>query len=207
MIESLRKVKENPNFVKYTFSKSDEKSELLKTTNIANIKIGIATLYDKPYISNLNEIKDKKIAIAKKSSYYKEIQKNYPQIDFIEINDLNKALDSLSKEKIDAVIAKVPAISYNITNNNFPKIKISGTIDDVNFQLKLSVNQENKELLKLLDDAISLITEEERIAINNKYYSIVYHEKIDYYSLIKVLIPVLIIITLLVLNNRILKRK
>ncbi len=205
--EALKKIDENPNNVKYSFSRYDNTPKLLETIPIAHLKMGIATKFNKPYISNLNEIKNKKIAIAKNSIYYKQIKDLYPDIDFVRIDDLNKAMKYLNEDKVYAVIAKVPAIAYVISKENYQKIKISGIIDNVDFELKLVLNKENTKLLKLLNSSIALISDEERQEINNKYYSIVYQDKVDYTFVLKFLLPLLIIMILLIIYNFKLKKQ
>jgi polar amino acid transport system substrate-binding protein len=204
--EAISKIDENPNHVKYSFSKHDKKSKLLETIPIAQLKIGIATKFNKPYISDLNEIKNKKIAIAKNALYYEQIKKLYPDIDFVKIDDLNKAIKYLNEDKVYAVIAKVPAIAYVISKKDYQKIKISGTVD-IDFELKLVVNNGNKKLLKLLNESIALISDEERQEINNKYYSIVYQDQVDYTFILKFIFPLVLIIILLLIYSFRLKRE
>ncbi|TLP35221.1 ABC transporter substrate-binding protein [Arcobacter arenosus] len=204
--EAISKIEKNPNHVKYSFSKHDKKSKLLETIPIAQLKIGIATKFNKPYISDLNEIKNKKIAIAKNALYYEQIKKLYPDIDFVKIDDLNKAIKYLNEDKVYAVIAKVPAIAYVISKKDYQKIKISGTVD-IDFELKLVVNNGNKKLLKLLNESIALISDEERQEINNKYYSIVYQDQVDYTFILKFIFPLVLIIILLLIYSFRLKRE
>jgi len=205
--EALKKINENPNNVKYSFSEFDKKSKLLETIPIEHLKIGIATKFNKPYISDLNEIKNKKIAIAKNAVYYRQIKKLYPDINFVKIDDLNRAMKYLHEDKVYAVVAKIPAIAYVILNEDYQKIKISGTLDNIDFELKLALNKENKKLLKLLNRAIALINDEDRQEINNKYYSIVYQDKVDYTFVLKLLFPLLIIMILLIIYNLKLKKE
>ncbi len=205
--EALSKIDENQNNVKYIFSKYDKESDLLETIPIAQLKIGIATKFNKPYISNLKEIKNKKIAIAKNSLYYKQVKKLYPDIDFLEIDDLNKAMKYLNEDKVYAVIAKLPAIAYVIIKKNYQKIKISGTLDKVDFELKLAINKKNKELLELLNKSVALISDEERQEINNKYYSIVYQDQVDHTYILKFIFPLVFIIILLIIYSLKLKKQ
>jgi len=205
--EALKKIDENQNNVKYIFSRYDKNAELLETIPIAQLKIGIATKANKPYISNLKEIKNKKIAIAKNSLYYEQIEKLYPDIDFVKIDDINKAMKYLNEDKVYAVIAKIPAIAYVILKENYQKIKISGTIDNIDFKLKLAINKKNKKLLELLNKSIALITDEERQEIDNKYYSIVYQDQVDYIYILKFILPLIFIIILLIIYNLKLKKQ
>ena len=199
--KSIDEIKKNPNYVKYSFSKQDNKDSLITTDTIAEIKIGIATFIDKAYISNLSELGNKKIAISKYSNILPIIEKNYPNVNIQKVSNINEALSLLSQNKVYAAIAKVPALSYHITTNNYTNLKISGTLDE-KFEMKLAVNKENKQLLDLLNEAISMIHVQEKNNIHSKYYSIVYQTSVDYSWFYKIIIPLLVIIIFIVVTNR-----
>lgn len=199
--ESIKEIKKNPNFVKYSFSKHDNSKELTTTNTIASLKIGIATYNDKEYISDISELENKKVAISSSSSIFKTLKKEYPKIIFVEVRNINQALKALSNKEVYAAIEKIPVLSYQITKNNFANLKISGTVDK-KFEIKLLLNKDNEILLNLLNEAISMITDEDRDNINNKYYSIVYQTSIDYSWLYKVVIPLVAIIIFVIITNR-----
>lgn len=204
---ALKQIKEDANNIKYAFGKYDlEDKNTITSSNISSIKIALATLIDKDYISDLNELTNKKIAIVKYSSIYKEFKKSYPFIDFVETKNLDEALKKLNEKKVYGVVSKLPALTYNIKQNSFTNMKISG-IFDKKFNLRLLINRNNQELQSILNKTISTITKEERDEINNKYFSIVYEEKTDYSWAYRVFFLLSAIILIILVVNRKLKKE
>lgn len=204
--ESIEKVKENKNFVKYAFSKKDLSDKTTTTIPIIRVKIGIATLMDKPYISDITQLNGKRIALAKDALYAKQIKSNYPKIEFVDITDINEGLNLLKKRDVYGIVSKIPTLNYTISNKNLINIKIAGSFDE-RFEVKLLVNSENEMLLKLLNEAISTISQNDREIINSKYYSIIFQDKADYSNIYKVVIPLLIIIIFVIRSNRIMNKE
>ncbi len=199
-----KKIKENKNSVKFAFANYDLNEKVQTTDTITKINIAIATLNDKPFISNPQELEGKNVGISKFASYYQSLKNKYPNINFIEVKNLKENLNYLSKGKIYASIDKLPALSYNITQNSLTNIKISGTIGEPS-NIKLLVNNDNKLLLNILNKVITSISQDDISAINNKYYSVIYQTSIDYSWIYKVVIPLIVIILIIIITNRRLK--
>ncbi|WP_321470022.1 ABC transporter substrate-binding protein [Halarcobacter sp.] len=204
--KSLEKIKKNPNLIKYAFSKRDKTEITALTDSIAEIKIGLASFMDTPYISDINELNGKKIAIIKYTSYYKMIKKNYPKINFVEVKNAEEGILLLKEKKVYAIVNKIPALNYTISNKGLNDIKIIGSFDE-KYDLKLVVNAENKMLINLLNKAIATISEKDRESISSKYYSIVYQKNQDYKELYKILIPLIILLLFIFRSNRVMNKE
>jgi len=198
---ALEMIKKNQNYIKYAFGKNDSNNFTKNTNIIGKIAIGIVTLTDKPFISDITELSNKKIAISKYSNLYDYYKSKYSQINYIETKSLNESLELLSQKKVFGIIGKLPTLSYNITKRSLTNMKISGTFHE-KFNIKLLVNKDNEILLNILNKVISTITQKEKDEINSKYYSIIYQTSIDYSWLYKIVIPLLIIIFIVVFTNR-----
>jgi polar amino acid transport system substrate-binding protein len=205
--QSMQKIKENTNNVRYAYNRLDYKKNYTQTTNVIDyVKIGFSTLMDKPYISDETELTNKKVAIVKYSNLYDRLKKRYPYIDFVEVKNLKRGLKLIEEKKVYGVIAKLPALVYNIRQKKYNNLKISG-IFDIKFNMKLSVNKGNYLLLNILNKAISAITDNDREKINNKYFSIIYEIKPDYSWMYKVFTFLILIILIILFINRKLKRE
>ncbi len=208
---ALKKVEDDPNIVKYAFSKRESNQFAVKTNSLGKIAIGLVTLNDKPFISDVSNLSGKKIAISKYSSLYQHFKFNYPNINYIETKDVEESLQLLSQNKVFGVIGKLPTLSYLITKKALTNMKISGTFDE-KFNIKLLVNKYNKTLLDILNKTVLTFTDKEINDINTKYYSVIYQTSFDYSWFYKIIIPLILIILIIVftnrkLNNEIKKRK
>lgn len=198
---AVKNILKNKNIVKYTFSKYDTNEKLTKTIVISEIPIGLVTLNNKAYISDISSLNNKKIAISKSSSLYKVFKENYPNINLIPTKNLSESLELLSNNNIYGVIDKLPALSYTINKKPYTSMKISATFKEKH-NIRLTINKENKTLLNILNKVILSITQKEINDINTRYYSIIYQTAKDYTWIYKVVIPLLVILIIITISNR-----
>ncbi|RXK12419.1 hypothetical protein CP965_07485 [Halarcobacter mediterraneus] len=195
-------IKRNFSSAKFAFGKIDyDNEETSISYSIDRIKIAMATLIDKPYVSSVKELKNKQIAIIKGAIYAEEFKNKHPFLEYTEVKDINEGFELLQKNKVYGFISKLPALSYNITKNIIPNAKITGIFED-SYDLRLQINKENKILYNILNKAVSTISEQERKKIRDKYNSIIYEPQKDYSWIYKVIFFLLIVIIVIILNNR-----
>ncbi|WP_419774135.1 ABC transporter substrate-binding protein [Halarcobacter sp.] len=200
--EANEKINTNANNLKYAFGTVDyENINSNMSMSVDKIKLALTTLVDKPYTTAITELANKKIAITKYASYYKDLKKKYPKINFVETASINESFDLLQANKVYGILGKLPALSYNITKKTISNAKISGIYNE-NYELRLHVNKENRVLLNILNKAISTITDEERKLIRDKYNSIIYEPEKDYSWVYKIIAFLSVLIIIVVINNR-----
>ncbi|WP_072680524.1 diguanylate cyclase [Arcobacter sp. LA11] len=199
--EAVKEIKNNVNYIKFAYSSNDYTKNTTTTKSITNIKIGLATLINKPFISDISELDNKRIAISKYSTLYSLFKNKYPNINYVEVDDFEEGLKLTSQKKVFGLIGKLPSLSYAITQKSLTNMKISGTFDE-KFKMKLLLNNENEILKNILNKAIYTIKDEEKYKIKNKYYSVIYQTTIDYSWLYKIVVPLLIIIIIVIISNR-----
>jgi polar amino acid transport system substrate-binding protein len=199
--EALKEIISNSNNAKFAFSNDYSDKNIKETKSVSNIKLGIATLNNKEFISDLLELNGENVAISAKSSYYLNIKKEYPKIKFITIDNLEEGIKLISQKKVFALIGKLPNLSYTISQNGLTNIKIAGTLNK-RFKSKLIVNSDNKILVSILNKVIETITDEEINKIKNPYYSVIYQTSNDYTWLLKIVLPLLFIIFIIFISNR-----
>ncbi len=199
--KAVEKIKKNINYVKFAYSSNDYTKDTTVTKPITKVKVGLATLVDKAFVSDMSELDNKKIAISKYSTIYALFKNKYPNINYIEIENFEEGLKLISQKKVFGLIGKLPTLSYSITQKSLTNMKISGIFDE-KFQMRLLLNNENKILESVLNKTISIIKNEDKNKIKNKYYSVIYQTTIDYTWLYKIVIPLLIIILIVIISNR-----
>ena len=141
--------------------------------------IAIATLKDKSFISSPALLENKKIAVGKNYSAYFLLKDKYPNINFVLTNNTKEALKLVENKKVFAAIDIQPSLQYQIIKNDFSNVKITGTTG-IDFELKIMLRDDLKELLPIIDNAINSITTKERIKIYNKWMGIQPEYKTNY---------------------------
>ena len=132
--------------------------------------IMIITRHKDGYIENLNEIKDKKIAIIKDYGYTADVFKRYPDIDFIEVDNIQDGLLGIENKKYDAMLASLALASYTIAHMNLDSVSIVGKTDIV-MNVTLFVTKEKPLLHSIINKAMRSISsiEQQNILLKWRY--------------------------------------
>lgn len=148
----------------------------------------ITTKKDRPFISNIESIIDKKLAVIKDYAFSDILRNRYPQIRLEEVENVEVGLRKVYSGEIYGFIDNIVTIGYNIQKNNLVyELKIVGHFEE-NWQLSIGVRNDDPMLFAILNKAAASIKEKERRAIFNKWLTIKYEQNVDYQLLIRVLV-------------------
>lgn len=158
---------------------SDLKKELSFTQNYLENPIVIVMKNKARYIDNLSLLKEKKIALIKEYGYTSKIKNSYPNMNFIELDNITTALEAVSSGKVDALLCTMALASYHITHGGFTNLHIIGKTE---FTTKLGFGvQKDLALLKsILTKSISVLENGVKQKILKKWTLPQYVEKVDY---------------------------
>ncbi len=176
-----------------------------------NYPIVIATKNNIGFISNIKYLKDRKIAVGKNYTVEELLKKNYPSMQIIETKNIKEALTMVSDGKVFAALDILPVIAYHINKNNFTNLKIAGKTP-WNFNVKFMIRKDYKILLPAINNAIDSINEDEKMAINNKWISVLYQSGHSTKEIVNIILIALIILLIILgwvinLKKEIRKRK
>jgi len=160
-----------------------------------------ATKIDKPFISNINDILNKKIAIVKGSVYKDRIKVKYPYIKFIEVSNTKKGLEKVNEDKAYAFIGILPIIGFNIQKHFVGNLKIAGKLDS---QVEFSMATRNDEPLlhSIFSKLINSIPEEKNRNITDRWLSVTYEKSVNYTMIFYVISIFIIIFFFIITKNR-----
>jgi len=154
--------------------------------------IVIATKTDKNFISSTSFLNNKKVSIVKDYGSYDLLKSKYPRINFIQVQNTQEALELLVNEQVYAAIGILPVLSYQIGKYGFSNLKISGTTE-FDFDMKIMIRDDYKELVSVINKSIDLISEEEKNVISKKWTSVKYEQVFDFEILQNIFIGILLI--------------
>lgn len=175
------------------------------TEPLLDIPLVIATTYDQFFISDINEIKDKKIGIVKGYALKEVLESKYPDIELIETASVEEGLKNVVRGETFGFIDNLTAIGYQIQKNFPGSLKISGRFNE-NWELSLGVRSDEHILLEILDKAIASIDAKTKQNIINSWISIKYEQGFDYALLGKILTPFILIALFLLMKQRMISR-
>lgn len=163
--------------------------------------IGIATLQDKNYIPDASHLVGKKIGVGRNYSAHKILEKAYPNIDFVLVEDIKEGLSLLSNNKIYALVDNMPVLVHNIKKYAHSDIKISGNTG-LNFKLQMMIRNDYPILQSIINKVLMQLSPEEKKVIFNKWTKIDFEQETDYLVYLKFIIPLLLIILFVLYKNR-----
>lgn len=191
--ESLEKTVKNECDILTTIAYKTNRENLLNFTKpYVDFPFVIATNITKPFIDDINKLKDVKIALVKGFATSKLIQEKYKNFKFVEYPSLNDSLNAVKNEEVYAAIDSLAVIGYEIQNHFLGELKVSGRIDE-QLKLHMATNIENKYLASILDKALDSINDNQKHDFFNKWVYLKYENNLDRELLIKISILLLII--------------
>ncbi len=172
------------------------------TKPYVRLPIVIASRSSQFFIGDLRSIEGEQIGVVGACSLDGQIQKSYPEIEFIEVASVKEGLTKVRDEKLFAFIGTVPSIAYAIKQHNFYNIKITGTLQE-KLPIAAATRQQDQELNRLLNRAILSIDSDARDRIVDNWVVVQMEEKMDKTLLWQILggATVLILIVLLWLQK------
>ena len=189
----------------YGFEKKNKDGYLLSEP-LAQIPIVLATKNDKNFISDLSTLKNIKIGVVKSLEIIPTLQKEYPNIEFIEMETINDAILKLQQNKLFALIDNMYTISHKIDKNNLNSIKIN-TLLNHELNIYLQVEEKNKLFIPILNSAINRFSIEDKNTILNNYQFIFYPKNIDLLFIGKIIIPFILLLAIFIYFNFKLKKE
>lgn len=145
------------------------------------------------YVEKLKSIKNKKIVIIKDYGYTADIFKRYPDIKFIEVQNIQEGLTGVSEGKYDAMLATNALASYTIAEMGLHNIKIVGKTPII-MNLTLFVSKDEPLLWSIINKSLNNISQEQKHNILQKWVKQKYVEKIDTTLILKIIGFMLLII-------------
>ncbi len=165
------------------------------------IPLVIAADINAPFIDNILQVKDKKIAIVKDYAVGEILRIKYPDINFVDVNNIHEGLELVEKGNVFGFIDTLLTIGYQIQNNYIGQLKISGRFNEI-WELGIGVRNDEPILTSIFDKAIDDISANQKQRILNKWISVNYQKEIDHVFLYEVLAGLIVFTFILFLFYR-----
>ncbi|WP_417324128.1 ABC transporter substrate binding protein [Halarcobacter sp.] len=164
----------------------------------------IATRNEEIFVTDLDEVKDKKVAIVKKYAHSNLIKRAYPELNIVGVANIKEGLEKVRSKEVYGYIDALGSISYELQEQGNYEIKIAGK---VGFDLELSIGTRKDEPLlnTIFTKAINAVTQKEIKEIYDKWITVRFEDKIDYNLIYKIIAISLLILIPIVFWNRKLK--
>ncbi|RXJ75609.1 histidine kinase [Arcobacter sp. F155] len=191
ILASAQNVKERRMFMNFT--------EPFLTTSLVLI-----TKNEKNFIDDISILKDKKISIYKSYSFNKILREKYPDIDFVDVEDLEDGISKVEDGEIFGHIDFLYTAWNKIHSLDNVDLKISGKLDE-NVPLAIAINKNRIYLNRILEKSVKSISDEEKDRLLKKWVAIEYKKEFDYKTFYQVIFVFVIVLIIFIYRQILLK--
>ncbi len=128
----------------------------------------LATTVERKFITNIEELKGRKIGITKGYSIIDKLKEKYPFLDIIETKNLENGLNKVKDGQLFGQIDAISTLNYYVQNEFSNNLKISSKLDE-KYELGIASNKDNQILHNIFSKLIRTISKEEHNTIYNDW--------------------------------------
>jgi PAS domain S-box-containing protein len=161
----------------------------------------IVAKMDIRYPGGLEELKNKNVAICQGNAAMEWIQRDYPSIKLLPVQDISTGIQLISKGEADAFVDNIWVIHSFLSNASYPELHIAGQTEYVG-EFCAAVRKDWPLFLTILQKSLDTISEQERSAIHRKWEIGKSPEKFDYALFLQLLGAFIVILAAVLFWNR-----
>ncbi len=157
------------------------------------------------FISDFNNLQNKKIGIDKKFSYLKDVNKFYPNITLVDVKNVEDGLYKVDDKELFGQIGSLAQLAHLFEKNFMGELKIAGKSDDVNLRLSMLIDENDITLYNVMQKSIKNLDEHIHYNLLNKWAAIKYDKPLPnfiLYPLIAGLIIAILVVILVMYKNK-----
>jgi len=156
-------------------AKSDEREQFaLFTRPYSTFSSVIFTRKDYPLVAKIDDLVNKTVVIEQDYYLHEVLQKKYPNIELLVVNDTLQALEALSQGRAEAYIGTLAVAVYLLGKHFITNVKVSGNTPFSGTELNIGVRDDWPELVSILDKALASISTAEHIELRQRWVAIDY---------------------------------
>ncbi len=203
----LERIKKDPNALTIAAGKTEELEHHGVFSEIYDsYPIAIMTRLDAPFERSMNHLKGKRIAVSHNSTVRRMLEKYYPDIILIPVNNTLEALDLTARKQVYAAADLLPVLNFISRKYNYDHLKIS-SLSKQNFDLYIFANNNSKKLIYILNRMMPTLAPETITDIKHKWGHGPVKERINYRYVLAALALILVILLWYYQRSRLLKMK
>lgn len=186
--EGVQKIKNRESDM-YTCVKKTPEREKIMTFSKPYLKYPIVMVAknDKDFFPDTKVLEGKKVAAVKGYAITELLKRDYPKIDLILVDNVQEALEKVSKGEVYSYVSVLPVVSYYINKGGFFDLKIAGQTE-YDFPVSIAIRNDWEDTgVQIINKVLDSISQEEKESIYNKWVTITYEHKIDYTLLVYIL--------------------
>jgi len=170
----------------------DRSKFLLFTRPYLSFPMVILTRDNAPYISSVMDFESNKVAIVKGYASEEILKRNYPDQTFVLAKNVDEALHTVSKGKVDAFVGNLASISYATQKLGLTNLKVATTTPH-RYELSFAVRRDWPEMVDILNKTIETITDSDASVIHNRWINVRFERQFDWMLVLKIVLPIIFV--------------
>ena len=132
-----------------------------------------------PFINGLGDLSGKRVAVVRDYAVRELIEADFPGLKLVMVENPLEGLMRLSRGEVDAYTGNLAVGSYLIRKEGISNIKV-GAPTAYRFELRMGVRKDWPELIPILQRLLDNMSDEQKMAIRDRWLSIRYDVGVDY---------------------------
>jgi diguanylate cyclase (GGDEF)-like protein/PAS domain S-box-containing protein len=124
------------------------------------------------YIGSLDNLGGKTVAVEKGYYTQETLEKDYPDIKLIVVENTQQALEKVAAGEADAYVGDAAYANYAIKKYDLFNLQFAGQTDSIKAAYRIGVHQSKPELLSVINKVLNNLTEAERKEIEEQWLGI-----------------------------------
>jgi len=156
-------------------SRTPERSEfLLFSEPYLSYPLVIVTREDAPSISDVEDLRGKRIAAVEHLMVYSKLHNEYPDLglNFVFTKTVDENLDAIATGMADACIINVAAASYFIQQKGLTNLKIAAPVNWQGVEFSMGIRDDWPIFKDIIEKALGTISQEEKDRISQRWITV-----------------------------------
>ncbi|WP_455757801.1 ABC transporter substrate-binding protein [Sulfurimonas sp.] len=170
------------------------------TDSILDLSLVVVTSMDKKSVIDFDLIDGVTLAVVKDYALISIIRNKYPNINILEVKNIDEGLKMLDGGKVYGFADTAVAIDYAYKNASYSDFKVSAHFNE-KLQLGLAIQKDEKTLYNIFKKIVRKISPEQKKEIIEKWFYSKYEKQFDYILFYKLIALAVVIIFIFIYRH------
>jgi PAS domain S-box-containing protein len=162
------------------------------TRSYLRIPIVLVTREDMPFVSGLEGLAGKRVAIIANAPMGEKLQAEHPELRYLKTKNLVEALQAVANGDADATLGNNASLTYYVRRNDIKGLKVIASLPQT-LDLSFGVRKDWQPLVSILNKALAAIPEAEHRSFRDRWVNIQVQSRIDWKSVIGISLAILLV--------------
>ena len=158
-----------------------------------------------PFISDLNYLSNKKIAVVSDDAIFNIIKNKYEDIDLIRVSSLEEGFKKVENGEVFGYIGINATIWYKLQTEFIDSLKVTGKMDEL-LPIRMAISKDEPVLNGILNKLVMNFDDEIKESILNKWLTIEYKEEFNLTIVWEVLVVIALILLAILYRQNLLNK-